>query len=107
MKLKTKFVLINLFILIFFLISSLLIYQFLLKSVLLTFEEKFVLNKVEQLTTYLEVEKGNLLGFTRDWAAWDEAYLFLKNKNPKFPKVNLTIESWSNNKLHILTSLCG
>ncbi|MCS7278758.1 MAG: diguanylate cyclase [Thermodesulfobacteriaceae bacterium] len=102
MKLKPKFVLASLFLLTIFLISSLLLYQFFLKEILLELEKKFVTNRIKQLLTYLEIEKEGLLGFTKDWAAWSEAYLFLKGKNPNFPKVNLTVESWTNNNLSIL-----
>lgn len=33
--------------------------------------------------------QNNLLAITDDWAHWDEAYLFIQNKNPNFIKLNL------------------
>lgn len=105
MKLKFKFVLGSLLILIIFLILSLSFYQLFIKSVFFNLEKVFVEEKVKQFVTYLKLEEENLLGFTKDWAAWTEAYLFLKGKNPNFPKNNLTLESWINNKVSILLYL--
>lgn len=40
---------------------------------------------------------------TKDWAAWNEAWLYLQDKNPAFVSNNLTVETWINNKLYLLS----
>ncbi|MCX7988655.1 MAG: diguanylate cyclase [Thermodesulfovibrio sp.] len=76
--------------------------QFAVKKTVDTIEEKYIVEDIERLKKCFELEKSNLLGLAKDWAAWTDAWLFMQGKNPKFVKSNLTLESFINNKIIFL-----
>lgn len=105
MRLKKK-ILFWLFVQLFlFLVLSWGIYSGFFKKVLLEIEKNWIASTSVEIVKYLEAEKKRVELLTRDWAVWDEAYEFLQDKNPKFPKSNLNIESYENNKLSVIIYL--
>uniref|UniRef100_A0A7V6CE23 diguanylate cyclase n=1 Tax=Thermodesulfobacterium geofontis TaxID=1295609 RepID=A0A7V6CE23_9BACT len=102
MSLKRFFLLLFIFISSFLLISYFFIFKFLESSFIFLEKEeaKKVLNKVE---FYLQNEMTELHNLTKDWAAWDDAYLFMENKNSeKFVKTNLSPSTYLNLKIDLL-----
>lgn len=43
----------------------------------------------------LDREMGNLLTTTEDWAAWDDTYAFIEERNPEYIQANLVDETFS------------
>jgi len=102
MSLKRFFLLLFIFIFVFLLISYFFIFKF-LESNFLSLEKensKDMLNKIE---VYFQKEMTKLHDLTKDWAAWDDAYLFMENKNSeKFIKTNLVPSTYLNLKIDLL-----
>ncbi|PMP65729.1 MAG: hypothetical protein C0190_06305 [Thermodesulfobacterium geofontis] len=101
MSLKKFFSLFFIFIFSFLLISYIFIYKFLEFGFLSLKKEeaKKVISKVE---FYFQKELDKLHNLTKDWAAWDEAYLFMQNKQPYFIKSNIIPETYLNLKIDLL-----
>uniref|UniRef100_A0A7V4JQ76 diguanylate cyclase n=1 Tax=Thermodesulfobacterium geofontis TaxID=1295609 RepID=A0A7V4JQ76_9BACT len=102
MSLKRFFLLLSIFIFTFLLISYFFIFKF-LESNFLSLEKensKEVVNKIE---IYLKNEIAKLHNLAKDWAAWDDAYLFMEDKNSeKFIKTNLIPSTYLNLKVDLL-----
>ncbi|GAB6182592.1 hypothetical protein JCM13991_03330 [Thermodesulfovibrio hydrogeniphilus] len=102
MTIKRKFILLYIF---YGLLSIVLIfsfYQAFIKNFVNTIEEKVISDDTSKLKIYIQSEYENLLGLTKDWAAWDDARLYMQNKNPSFDIVNITKESLENNKVNLI-----
>ena len=90
------------FIFSFLLISYLFIFKF-LESNFLSLEKENSKDRVNKIDAYLQKEMTKLHNLTKDWAAWDDAYLFMENKNSKkFIKTNLTPSTYLNLKIDLL-----
>ncbi len=57
---------------------------------------------VQRVLSALKEEMKGLSSTTRDWAAWDDTYLFSKNRGKAYIDSNLTGESLSNLKLSLI-----
>ncbi len=88
-------------ILIFFCITLFLWYIY-IKCGLILIEKENSLEHFNGIKRFIKLEEKNLEGLTKDWGAWDDAYNFILGKDPDFPQVNLTIETWMNNQLNLL-----
>jgi two-component system, NtrC family, sensor kinase len=44
----------------------------------------------------------HLVGFTRDWSAWDDTYAFMEDGNEMYIKANLAPTTMTNNKLNLM-----
>lgn len=102
MSLKRFFLLLFIFIFSFLLISYFFIFKFLELGFLSLEKEnsKKILNKIE---LYLQEEMIKLHNLTKDWAAWDDTYIFMENKNyEKFIKINIVPETYLNLKIDLL-----
>lgn len=65
-------------------------------------EEDDAGRNVERVFSALNEEMKALSSTTRDWAAWDDTYLFVKNRGKAYINSNLTGESLSNLKLSLV-----
>jgi diguanylate cyclase (GGDEF)-like protein len=102
MSLKKFFLLLSTFIFSFLLISYLFIFKF-LESNFLSLEKENSKDRVNKIENYFQKEITKLHNLTKDWAAWDDAYLFMENKNSKkFIKANLTPSTYLNLKIDLL-----
>ena len=83
-------------------LSTIFIHQFFIKSTILDIEKNYIIEDLKKLDNYFHTEKQNLLGLTKDWSSWTDAWLFMQNKNPSFIENNLTKESFINNKVNLI-----
>ncbi len=102
MTIKKKFILLYIFYCLFSVVLIFSFYQLIIKNFVETVEKKIVSDDVVKLKKYLESEFEALLGLTKDWAAWTDAWLYMQNKNHSFADVNITNESLENNKIVLL-----
>ncbi len=73
-----------------------------IKKTLQTIEKNLFMEDIEKLKKIIELEKSDLTGLTKDWAAWTEAWLFMQDRNPNFIENNLTKEAFINNKVILI-----
>lgn len=105
MKLRTK-ILVWLFVkFCIFLFISVFVSLTWLKSACLNLEKDRIAEQREEILKYLEVEKRRLELLTRDWAFWNDAYIFVLTKKREFVKANFNKERFSNNNLSLLAYL--
>lgn len=76
--------------------------QFIIKETINNIEERLTLDDIKKLKHILNLERQSLLGLTKDWASWTDAWLFMQGKNPSFPENNITPETFTNNKINLL-----
>ncbi len=97
-----KFLLLILFFSFFFIfLTYFFIFDF-LKSKFLSIEKNKSIQITQGLENYFKKELENLYNLTKDWAAWDDAYFFMQNRNPNFIKSNITKETYLNLKIDLL-----
>lgn len=101
MSFKRLFFLLFITILLFLSVSYLFISNF-SKETFLSLEKEEAKAHAEKIELYFERELTNLYNLTKDWAAWDDAYLFMQNKNPDFVKKNIIPETFKNLKIDLL-----
>ncbi len=102
MNFKRLFFLIFLFSLFFLSFIHFFIFHF-LKYNILSLKKKQSEDIVLAVETYFQNELDKLLGLTKDWAAWNDAYYFiLQNKNSNFEKTNIIKETFFNLKIDLL-----
>lgn len=102
MNIKNKFTFVFLFFIACMLSLTAFTYNLFIKNEVSNLEKTYIKENLTQLNTYLDTEKDSLLSLTKDWAAWTDAWLFMKGKNPNFPENNITIESFINNNLYLI-----
>lgn len=51
---------------------------------------------LERVEHALQAEQSHLADFNRDWAFWDDAYLFAASHDPEFIRLNLTEDATAN-----------
>ncbi|GAQ95709.1 diguanylate cyclase (GGDEF) domain-containing protein [Thermodesulfovibrio aggregans] len=103
MSIRKKIILVYSICIGIFIVLNLIIYSGYIKKILNEFEKQNIIESVNRLKKILALEEENLLNMTKDWAAWNEAWLYLQDKNPAFVSNNLTVETWINNKLYLLS----
>lgn len=105
MSIKKRLAIFVLILLIFIALSSYIFVEVIIKSTLLEIERNLVEEQVKRVCVSIENDQKRLLGLTKDWAEWTDAWLFMRGKNPSFPKENLTVESFENNQLNLVAYL--
>jgi len=76
-------------------------YFFVLPS-FISFERNEAKNTMRHCIALLKREISNLDKFAKDWAAWDDTYQFVKDRNDGYISTNLVIESFTNNNLNLI-----
>lgn len=74
--------------------------QILIKSYL-QIENTSVTNNIQRIEDALSNEESELSLKLIDWAAWDDTYKFIQDKNPEYIKSNLNNSSLVNLKLNL------
>ncbi|MBO8144011.1 MAG: diguanylate cyclase [Thermodesulfobacterium sp.] len=97
-----KFYTLVLIIAAFFLTIGNFIFYHSLKEAFLSLEKEAAKNVVKNVEIYFTKELNNLYGLAKDWGAWDDAYLFMQDKNPDFVSSNLTPDIFPNLKIDFL-----
>lgn len=101
MKLKRLIFLIFLFSFFFLFFTYFFIFHF-LKINILSLEKDKSEDVILAIETYFKRELNKLFSLTKDWAAWNDAYLFMQNKNPHFEKSNIIKETFINLNIDLL-----
>lgn len=79
------------------------IYRFLVFPNFIVLEQNEARKDAERAVAAIEREVYHLDKFTTDWAYWDDAYLFVQDKNSKFIDSNLSPASvFSENNLNLI-----
>jgi len=101
MSFRKFFLLIFIIAFFFFLFSYFFIFNFLKLNffVLRKKEAETIVNKIE---IYFQKELIDLYNLAKERAAWDDAYLFMQNKNPNFTKFNITSKTFLTLKIDLL-----
>jgi len=86
----------------FFLTIGNFIFYHSLKEAFLSLEKEAAKNTVKNVEIYFSEKLNNLYGLAKDWGAWNDAYLFMEDKNPNFVSSNLTPDIFSNLKIDFL-----
>lgn len=60
------------------------------------------LKDVERINNLLNSDMESLNRTNRDWAIWDDSYMFLSDKYPTFNKINLQNDTFENNKINFM-----
>ncbi|MFC4101634.1 sensor domain-containing diguanylate cyclase [Paenibacillus xanthanilyticus] len=63
-------------------------------------EEKRIRNKIQ-------ADLEGMARTNRDWAVWDDSFLFLKGRQPDFVQVNLQDETFDNNRVNFILYFDG
>ncbi len=102
MSIKRKFIILYIIYSLFSVALIFSFYQIFIKNFVNTIEEKVISDDAGRLKIYIQSEYENLLGLTKDWAAWTDAWLYMQNKNPSFEAGNITKEALENNKVNLI-----
>ena len=102
MSITKKFVFVYSLFIVFLILSTVLIHQFFIKNTILDIEKNYIIEDLKKLDNFFNTEKQNLLVLTQNWSARTDAWLFMQDKNPSFIENNLTIESFTNNKVNLI-----
>jgi len=102
MSIKNKIASIYFLFILFLVFIAISIHHFFVINITTEIEKKYISEDVKKLDNYIEMEKESLLGLTKDWAAWTDAWLFMQGKNSSFIKNNLTVEAFVNNKVNLI-----
>jgi len=68
----------------------------------LNLEEKDVFQNIHRTQAFITENLANVNSTARDWAAWDDTYEFIKDKNDKYIKVNLVDSTFSTLRLNLI-----
>jgi len=68
-------------------------------------EQREARRGLEQARNALAGELDELSVFNHDWAAWDDTYEFIRNRNPEYLKSNLMDETFSGGRLNLMMFL--
>ena len=87
-------------------IALVIVFTIILKTVLLdgflALERANVDDNVQRVQKLLEHEEENLSRLVSDWAIWDDAYTFVKNRNPQFIDSNLEAPTYTANDIDVI-----
>ena len=72
-------------------------------------EEKNVGENIERAVNAIEQQEASLASTTKDWAAWDDTYEFVRNRNERYLESNIYEDVFVNLDLNIMaiTDLSG
>ncbi|MDI6713539.1 MAG: diguanylate cyclase [Thermodesulfovibrio sp.] len=102
MSIKRKIIFVYSLFILSLILSTVFVHQFFIRNTILDIEKNYIIEDLKKLVHYFDNEKQNLLGLTKDWASWTDAWLFMQDKNPSFIENNLTMESFINNKVNLI-----
>jgi two-component sensor histidine kinase/sensor domain CHASE-containing protein len=68
-------------------------------------ERREALRGLEQARNALAGELDELAVFNHDWAAWDDTYAFIQDRNPSFLEANLVDETFTGARLNLMMFL--
>ncbi|MEN2985669.1 MAG: diguanylate cyclase [Thermodesulfovibrionaceae bacterium] len=88
--------------LLIFLSVNLVFYLFYTKNILNKFGRLKINEDIKRVENFFNHEKNQVLNLTKDWAAWTDAWLFMQGMNPNFEEINLKIDKYVNNNLHLI-----
>lgn len=91
-----------------FIILILILYtsvRFILQSSFSELEKRNVLRCIQQAVNAIDFELSVLDSLNLDWAAWDDTYDFIKDKNTDYTQSNLSDETFINNNLNLILYL--
>ena len=87
-------------------IALVIILTIILKTLLLggflTLESATVNDNVHRVQNLMRQEKENLIRLVSDWAIWDDAYAFVKNRNQQFITSNLEAPTYEANNIDVI-----
>ena len=69
----------------------------------LMLEEREIIARMESVKRSFVSEKEHLTNACRDWAIWEDAWLYLRDENPDFPESNLSLDSLLNLNLNLMS----
>ncbi len=102
MKIKSKLFVFCFAFIVFSTLLTFLFLQFFAKTIVSQIEKKVLEDSLANVKAYMEREANELLSLTKDWAAWDDAWLYMQGKARRFVETNLGIESFKNNNLKLI-----
>jgi len=65
-------------------------------------EEQHVEQNVERARSAIQDDISDIDTMTYDWAAWDDTYTFIENKNEEYIKSNLVDETFTGSRLNLI-----
>lgn len=71
-------------------------------SNLLDLEKEDTLESVEQIQNSVATEQGYLDFLVRDWACWNDTYIFIDDRNQRFIDVNVQNETLAGLKINVM-----
>jgi sensor domain CHASE-containing protein len=103
MSLKTKIIMIVLLVCVVYISTDYVIHRFLVFPNFIKLEQNAARKDASRAIAAIEREIYHLDKFTTDWAYWDDAYLFIKDRNNEFIDSNLSpISVFSENKINLI-----
>ena len=102
MSLKTKIIGMMLAALVLFGVADLIILRFTLYERFVQYERQDALKDADRVKKALNREIHHLNGFCHEWAAWDDTYAFVQDRNPKYVHANLARSAFNSNNLNLV-----
>lgn len=102
MSLKTKIIMIVSLLGLVCIYTDYAIYRFVVFPDFIKLEQNEARKDAQRAIAAIEREIYHLDKFTTDWAYWDDAYHFIKDKNNKFIDSNLSSSVFSENNLNLI-----
>lgn len=102
MKLRLKTILVVGVAMMLFITTLFFIIQPLLLKDSIELDKTYTLQNIERINNNITTKAENLSRLNRDWAIWDDTYLFLSNRDPNYIAVNLLNNTFENNRLNFM-----
>lgn len=104
MSIKNKVIIIVVLVGMVYILTDFLICRFLVLPNFIELERMEAQKDVERIVAAIEREIYHLDQFTTDWAYWDDAYLFIQDRNNEFIASNLSATAvFSENNLNLIS----
>lgn len=102
MNIQTKAILIITSVFITLIFAFAVITRTLIANGFLQLERSYVQDDTRRVHNMLELEQDNLKRLVIDWAIWDDAYVFLQNRNTSFAQSNLSEPTYPTNDVDVI-----
>jgi sensor domain CHASE-containing protein len=79
-----------------------LIFNSIIKSSITELEHQDVQENLERVQSAIVGDLDKMASIAEDWGAWDDTYYFVNDKNERYVKNNLQIETFLNLKLNVM-----
>lgn len=79
-----------------------LIFNSIIKSSITELEHQDVQENLKRVQNAIVDDLDKMASIAEDWAAWDDTYYFVNDKNERYVKNNLQIETFLNLKLNVM-----